>query len=207
MNLLLSCTDEIFDNIVDFKNRSENFPSWDDFRNAVKWSLSSLENEAAKHKISNHFLQETKYALVAFIDELVLTSDWTQRDEWAKETLQLEFFKEHNAGEGFFQHLSELRQCGETNINILEIYFLCLQLGYKGKYQRLGEEKWNALQVELKNQIDNYRIPITLPFLPDIANQKFCKQIKRNPIIYWYVSGFSLLLFTVLYAFENWGVF
>jgi len=205
VNQVLVYADELFNNIVEFKEKPQNYPSWDDFRNEIKWIFLRLETQAAKHKISNFAFQEMKYALVAYIDEMVLTSDWVQRDEWSKETLQLEFFKEHNAGEGFFQHLSDLRQGGEANLDLLEIYFICLQLGYKGKYQRLGEEKWQALQVDLKNQIDNYRGTVSFVLLPEVANEPIFESSGKQSIYNWGIIVASILIFTSFYLAEHWS--
>jgi type VI secretion system protein ImpK len=55
---------------------------------------------------------------------------------WAQQPLQEEIFGDHVAGENFFRHLSELlaRQDSEDLADLLEVFQLCLLLGFRGKY-------------------------------------------------------------------------
>ena len=59
---------------------------------------------------------------------------------WLSEPLQIKLFDTFNAGEEFFSNLSELRLRTTNNKDVLEIYYLCLSLGFKGKYQLQSPE-------------------------------------------------------------------
>ncbi|MEO7034526.1 MAG: DotU family type IV/VI secretion system protein [Polyangiaceae bacterium] len=83
-------------------------------------------------------LAEARYALVAFIDEQVLKSSWTGRAEWMSQPLQLIFYREYTAGENFFVRLRSLLQSGARPL-ALEVYYLCLALGFRGAYGVSGE--------------------------------------------------------------------
>jgi type VI secretion system protein ImpK len=74
---------------------------------------------------------EARYALVAFMDERVLKSNWAGRTEWMKRPLQLELYREFAAGENFFLRMRPLLQRQPTPAS-LEIYYLCLALGFEG---------------------------------------------------------------------------
>lgn len=153
INYLLHSSEEILNLILKFNQET----SLKNFREQVKDAFCIFDSLGESYQIPFEKLTAAKYAFVAFIDEMVLTKQPLFKEEWAKHPLQLEYFKEHNAGEGFFEDLSELRHSPEDNLDLLEIYYLCLLLGYKGKYSRLGEEKWCALQENLKSQIQQYR--------------------------------------------------
>lgn len=75
---------------------------------------------------------EARYAICAFIDEMVLNSPWPGRTYWMNRPLQLAYFNENTAGEGFFTHLDNLRR--QRRPNVVAIYYACLQLGFRGKY-------------------------------------------------------------------------
>ncbi len=50
--------------------------------------------------------QNMRYALVAFLDEQILKSNWSGRNEWMGQPLQLLLFNQHDAGETFFSRLN-----------------------------------------------------------------------------------------------------
>ena len=102
--------------------------------------LDRLERNARSSGIDNEKIRLAKFALTAFIDETIVSSGWNQKDSWLSEPLQILLFDTFNAGEEFFSNLNLLRQRSSTNKDILEIYFLCLSLGFKGKYQLQSPE-------------------------------------------------------------------
>jgi type VI secretion system protein ImpK len=53
--------------------------------------------------------------------------------------LQLIYFNENTAGEGFFQRMAAL-QNQPQRAHVLEIYYLCLCLGFQGQYAVRGGE-------------------------------------------------------------------
>ncbi len=76
-------------------------------------------------------VEEARFALVAFIDEIVSTSGWRGAAEWEREPLQAQLFGTSRAGVEFFTRLDRLRP---DNAAALEVYFYCLALGFQGDY-------------------------------------------------------------------------
>lgn len=112
-----------------------------DLKRTVAGLLKEMEERGATLRYSDQQIQSAKFALAAFIDETVLTADFPLRDEWEKYPLQLEYFGEHLAGVKYFDRLDELLKSPEANADVIEIYYLCLLLGYKGKYKIYLEEQ------------------------------------------------------------------
>lgn len=99
-----------------------------------------FEREARSAGIDNEKILKAKFALVAFLDETIISSSWNQKEIWLSEPLQIKMFDTFNAGEEFFTYLEELRQRSSANKEVLEIYYLCLALGFKGRYQLQSPE-------------------------------------------------------------------
>ena len=110
-------------------------------RQRCKELLAELEEEGARLGVEAEDMQAVKYALVAFIDETVLSSDWDQKDYWAANPLQLEIYKHYVAGEKFFELLNQ----AQTRPQILEVFYLCMVLGFKGKYRLRQQENMQPL--------------------------------------------------------------
>jgi len=73
------------------------------------------------------------YAVVALVDETMMSSDWEHVDEWRKEPLQVHYFGDFLAGEQFFDRLDEALR-GEDP-GLLETYFTCLCGGLRGMFR------------------------------------------------------------------------
>jgi type VI secretion system protein ImpK len=91
------------------------------------------------------------------MDEIILSSSFGLRDEWERMPLQLRLFGEHLAGEHFFTRLEALRLDPHKNLELLEVYYTCLLLGFRGKYLLEGQEKLDYLKQKLGQEIQQAR--------------------------------------------------
>lgn len=71
------------------------------------------------------------YPVAAWVDEQLLNLDWAGRDAWVGKSLQRRYFNTTLAGRDFFERLEQL---GETDIELREVYDICLALGFRGQY-------------------------------------------------------------------------
>jgi type VI secretion system protein ImpK len=115
--------------------------------------FNKFENNARIIGIDNEKVRLAKFALVAFLDETIISSEWPAKDEWLTEPLQIKLFDTFNAGEEFYTNMSNLRQRTNANKDVLEIYYLCLSLGFKGKYQLQSPEN-------LRRIIDDFNLEL-----------------------------------------------
>ena len=98
-------------------------------------------------------------ALAAFIDEVVMCSQSVARVRWP--SLQFEQLRTHQAGRQFFHKLREIR--GEepdaatwrdgSKADLLELYYLCLLLGFKGQYGCMSKEAYARELITMRNHI------------------------------------------------------
>ena len=118
-----------------------------DLRRVVDSLLKQVEERGEALGYKERHLQTVKFALAAFVDETVLTADFPLREEWEKYPLQLEYVGEHLAGLTFFDRLDEMMKSSESEaeIDVIEVCYLCLLLGYKGKYNIYYEEQLRSV--------------------------------------------------------------
>lgn len=108
-------------------------------RQRIKEMLNQLERKVHDANIDLAKLQQARYALVALIDETIFSSQWSKRTAWMSKPLHVEFYGPGNAGDEFFMRLHELRQRAQVHADIIEVFYLCLVLGFKGRYFREPE--------------------------------------------------------------------
>ena len=99
--------------------------------------------------MSSEIYIDAKFPVVAFIDELLLCSDWIFKNEWKVNPLQRVYFNTTNAGAEYYQRLSELNKFGPDK-DVREVYALTLGLGFRGKYFR-GEDRKQYEEIKAFN--------------------------------------------------------
>src|SRR2546423_5849740 len=112
-----------------------------DLRKTVAQLLEDMEKRAAVLRHSERQVRDVKFALAAFVDETVMTANFPLKEEWEKNPLQLEYFGEHLAGVKFFEKLDELIKHIQTEADVVEVYYVCMLLGFKGKYKVYTEDQ------------------------------------------------------------------
>ena len=105
-----------------------------ELRRQVAALLAKFEERAGRFRHPDRITKLAKFALAAFVDETVLTNDFPLKDEWEKYPLQLEYFGEQLAGVKFFERLEAMLKQIEAAVDAVEVYYVCLLLGFKGKY-------------------------------------------------------------------------
>ncbi len=200
INPLLECGETIFSLISVFKKADRGASLELEYREKILSGFDVMERMAFERQIGSLVLKDAKYALAAHIDEAVLSSDWPGRTQWMSRPLQLELFGDHLAGEGFFERLTNLRQGGEANCDLLELYYVCLQLGFEGIYKIRGLEQLMALQVDLRSQIEGYRGVVDPKLSPGGAPAVPLMARVRREIPYWVITvvTVSIIFFTYL---------
>lgn len=101
--------------------------------------VERFQSRAKELDLSKTDAEHGVYALVALIDEMAVNQDGMIKDYWQPRLLQLKFFNENVAGDGFFDRLSTLRG-DPKQARVLRVYYLCLLFGFRGKYRVRGSE-------------------------------------------------------------------
>ena len=124
-----------------------------DFAQKTKQFLDEFGRSAKKHGASPDDVDAAKYAFCAAVDEIILRSTFAIREDWGRRPLQLTLFGDQLAGENFFVRLEALRARGSAHLQALEVFHMCLLLGFQGRYLIEGSEKLNYLTARLGDEI------------------------------------------------------
>lgn len=119
--------------------------------------LGDVDQRAKQIGVAPEDVEAAKYAYCAAVDEIILRSDYNIREAWETRPLQLRLFGDQLAGEHFFQRLEDLRARGNVHLQSLEVFHLCLLLGFQGKYALDAPDKLNYLCSRLGDEIARMR--------------------------------------------------
>jgi type VI secretion system protein ImpK len=124
-----------------------------DLRPQVAKMLEDFERRAERYRFNSKVIQVSKFALAAFVDEIVLTNNFPMRNEWERNPLQLEYFGEQLAGNKFFEKLEAMLKQIDATKDAVEIYYMCMLLGFKGRFAVYEQEKLLAIMQETANAL------------------------------------------------------
>lgn len=94
-------------------------------------------------------IQVARFAICALLDEIILQTSWGHETVWSKYKLLSHFQQEGNPDERFFIILKRLLQDPVPYIELIEFMYLCLSLGFSGKFKTMDngrEAKKNLLE-------------------------------------------------------------
>ena len=119
--------------------------------------LGDVDRNAKALGVPADDVTAAKYAFCAAVDEIILRSDYDIREAWETRPLQLRLFGDQLAGEHFFQRLEDLRAKGGVHLQALEVFHVCLLLGFEGRFALDGRDKLNYLTARLGDEIARMR--------------------------------------------------
>lgn len=119
--------------------------------------LADVERHAKLLGVHADDVRAARYAFCAAVDEIILRSPYTIREAWETRPLQLALFGDQLAGEHFFQRLEDLRARGSDHLQALEVFHMCLLLGFQGRYALDGADKLAVLCTALGGEIARMR--------------------------------------------------
>ncbi|WP_412068631.1 type IVB secretion system protein IcmH/DotU [Rubrivirga sp. IMCC43871] len=168
-----------------------------DLRTRIESMLREAAASAREAGAADADVEEATTALVAFLDEAVLGSDWPGRDAWASEPLQLTHYDRNDLGERFFDRLKRLLDEGAVRRDVLEVYYLCLALGFKGRYAIHGREVLRRLVTDLHERLSGRAAPG--PLAPRGHSREVPAEAEKGGIPTWALWAGAAALVLVLY--------
>ena len=152
-----------------------------------------------------------RYCLCTFIDEAVMATPWGAQSVWAERSMLSVFHQETWGGEKFFTILSRMMMESDIYKEMLEFLYLCLSLGFKGKYGVMqdGGQQLDQLISNLHRLLREKRGDRSEQLIDSDKNIYTKKYRIRRQIPLWFVwAGLGVILSIIyfLYAVNLAGV-
>jgi type VI secretion system protein ImpK len=96
-------------------------------------SIRALLDQAGAKAGAGQQWELARYALVCWIDEVLLEAPWDGHEWWNNNVLEVEVFKMREAAEKFFFDAKEA--AGLPQRDALEVFYVCVILGFRGLYR------------------------------------------------------------------------
>jgi type VI secretion system protein ImpK len=112
-------------------------PAFEQVRADIERLVSQADTCLQEKGIPKEENDHARFAIFAWIDEVILSSPWNEKEKWQGQQLQRTYFQTADAGEVFFERLNML---GPHQNHVREVYYLCLAMGFTGRYIHEGDD-------------------------------------------------------------------
>lgn len=158
MDRINGVTGECFNALAQLRHLDESaLPSPEALHRKMRGFVDAMMQRAAQAGFTREDVNDIAYAVVALADEVALSRSETLRQFWVGQQLQLQYFQENVAGEGFFTRLEGIKRDPRRR-EVLRVYALALLFGFQGRYRvRGGELELMNLADELQRMLAGAR--------------------------------------------------
>jgi type VI secretion system protein ImpK len=112
-------------------------PDYNQVKADIQRLVAQSEKLCKKGELPPEDFDQARFAVCAWVDEALLGSGWSHKGLWQREQLQRTYYNTADAGVELFERLNNL---GFHNAEIREVFYLCLALGFKGRFIQQGDE-------------------------------------------------------------------
>jgi len=169
----------------------------------IKLFDSKLKQQNARPEIA----LAARYQLCATLDEAVMNTPWGAQAGWAQHSLLSLFHKETGGGEKFFAILKKMMEAPSTNLDLIELDYLLLSLGFEGKFRMdpRGRDQLETLRDNLYTTIEKLRGEFAQDLSPNGASTIRARKGLTEYIPLWVITAIALALMLVSYSvFRVW---
>jgi type VI secretion system protein ImpK len=170
-------------------------------RDSLARGVREFEAQARASGATTEKIIAARYALCTLIDESAANTPWGASGQWAQHGLLALFHNETEGGEKFFQILARLAENPQANLDVLELMYVCLQLGFEGRYRIMsgGERQLDAVRQRLLAIIRGQRGEYERELSPAWRGVPGVGQRRLGWLPLWVVGAVTALLLLGIY--------
>ncbi|MFT6467771.1 MAG: type VI secretion system protein ImpK [Oleispira sp.] len=121
--------------------------------------LKAIDLQLKNQGLPKESIITARYIICAYIDEMVMSTPWGGQSLWATRNLLMTFHKNNQGGTQFFDIINLLTQSPAMNLDLIELCYMILQLGFQGRYRisDTGSIELSGIQDNLYRIISTHR--------------------------------------------------
>lgn len=168
--------------------------------------IRQFELRAQHAGVPNETILGARYCLCTALDEACALTPWGGQGQWSSKSLLVTFHNETWGGEKFFQLLAKLSQNPSPHIDLLELLYFCLMLGFEGRYRVIdnGRSQLETLKQRLLLTLRNVRGQYPNSLSPHWQAEAILNKVKRLPIPLWVVALCVVFFGMLAYLGFSW---
>jgi type VI secretion system protein ImpK len=177
-------------------------------RERVVGEVRRFEQVSRESGVPMEQLRPAHYALCASVDDVVQATPWGNQGAWASRSLVSTFHQEVRSGDRFFDVLNQMKQNPGTMLPVLELMYLCLSLGFQGRYRLSprGSAELDRMREEVYGVIARQRPAADADLSPHWRGVAAPYRAARAELPVWVAGAAGLLVVCAAYAWTSFGL-
>ena len=171
-------------------------------------TLGRFEQRAQSSGVAAKTVIAARYALCATLDEAVLSTPWGGQSAWAQQTLLVTLHREAWGGEKFFEMLRRISADPESYHDLIELQYLCLAVGFSGKYQvsEGGYAQIAQVRQDTYRRIHEQKGPVSSELAPRWKGVEDRRSRLIRYVPWWTVAVPALALLAIAFTIFHTGL-
>jgi type VI secretion system protein ImpK len=163
--------------------------------------IRQFETRAKAAGVAPEKVVAARYVLCTLLDETAASTPWGGSGTWSKHSLLVMFHNETWGGEKFFQLLAKLAENPGANRDILELMYVCMALGFEGRFRVLdnGRSQLEAVRERLAQMLRQQRGEFERDLSPHWRGVAAERKSLASALPLWVAGAVALLLLLSLY--------
>lgn len=149
VNSLVDAAAELFDLVVYLRAQTQPLETASLRRKALAL-IKAFERDAAETDEDRRIVRAAKYAITVTLDDAVYATPWGLTSGWASAPLVGASEEEQQGGDHFFVLLEQAERDPRRFANLLEFMYLCISLGFMGRFRHEGRGRVEQLEAYRK---------------------------------------------------------
>lgn len=164
--------------------------------------IDAFERRVTPLGLAPRAIKASKYALCATIDDIVLNTPWGSRSVWTTRSMVGSLFSETWGGDRFFDLLTQLKKDPGVNVDLLELLYYCMSLGFEGRFRvaARGASELSVLREDVYRLIRAARGEFERDISPHWRGVAAARKLLRSIVPAWVVGAAGAALLLLLYA-------
>lgn len=139
INPLTASCDQILSLAVILKT-TERPSDYNKFLQDLTHEIRSFEHRSEMANYPSNVISDAKYALCCLLDETIASTKWYPKSTKPKKTLLSVFYKKNDGSARFFLIINKALKDIKTNLHLIELMYICLNLGFTGQDQIIKKD-------------------------------------------------------------------
>jgi type IV/VI secretion system ImpK/VasF family protein len=209
VNPLVDAAAYLFSSIGKIK-RLKSYHNLGKLQKELMHEMSTFEASAKAYGYSSEYIVVSRYALSATVDDIITNTSWGKDGQWDPYSLLDRYNQESGREDRFFLILERITKDPKIYIDVMELMYICLSLGYKGAYRHSADnhQQLETITHTLYQHIRAFHGDYSKTLSPFSARQKQHLNTHTPKVSYWFTffitASIILLLFISLgFLLEN----
>lgn len=174
----------------------------DVLRNRLQDNLTHARDAAVTMGVPLTRADQGAWFVGALLDDVAINTPWGGSSGWPRQPLVASMYGNVDAGERFYDLAEELLHYPERDPQLLELVFLCLSLGFRGKYRisgPAGEAEIARLRAQMARVLHD-RDAADAPLSPHWQGVVAEDEDRKFIVPIWSLALMAIALITAIYV-------